>query len=95
MTDTTVLNTGIKYPLTDLTLFSLSAGDSVRFTNVVSYKYAGDGAYLLLSQKKDSSLFVSVYDLNNKQLRRLDPVYDGNFDFTAACFNPKLVNWRF
>ena len=90
VTDTTVLNTGIKYPLTDLTLFSLSAGDSVRFTNVVSYKYAGDGAYLLLSQKKDSSLFVSVYDLNNKQLRRLDPVYDGNFDFTAACFNPKL-----
>ena len=43
-----------------------------------------------MSQKKDSSLFVSVYDLNNKQLRRLDPVYDGNFDFTAACFNPKL-----
>ena len=20
----------------------------------------------------------------------MDPVYDGNFDFTAACFNPKL-----
>ena len=66
VTDTTVLNTGIKYPLTDLTLFSLSAGDSVRFTNVVSYKYAGGGAYLRLSTQKDSSLFVSVFDLSYK-----------------------------
>lgn len=88
--DTTILNTGIKYSLIDLVLFSPEKGDSVKFANVVSHRYSEKSDYLLLSQKADSGLLVSLYNLNDGQLRRLESAYDDNFDFTMACFSKDL-----